>query len=58
MKKALFTTEQIIEILQEQAAGAESVALVRRHGISKAPLYHWMKRCRDQQVSDSPQSTA
>ena len=34
MKKARFTAEQIIAILQEHAAGAEPADLVRRHGIS------------------------
>jgi putative transposase len=38
MKKARFTTEQIIAILQQHAAGAEPADLIRRHGISRATL--------------------
>lgn len=53
MKKARFTTEQIIAILQEHAAGAEPAALIRRHGISKATLSHWKKQYGDLQVSDA-----
>lgn len=41
MKKARFTTEQVVAILQEDAAGAEVTELTRRHGISKATQYHW-----------------
>jgi putative transposase len=53
MKPSRFTTEQIITILQEHAAGAAPGDLVRRHGISKATLYHWKKRYGDLQVSDA-----
>ena len=51
MKKSRFTTEQIIAILQEHAAGA--VELILRHGISRATLYHWKKPYGDLQVSDA-----
>ncbi len=53
MTKARFTTEQIIAILQEHAAGAQAAELIRRHGISRATLYHWKKQCGDLQVSDA-----
>ena len=53
MKKARFTTEQIIGILQEHAAGADVAELTRRHGFSKATLYHWKKRYGDLEVSDA-----
>ena len=53
MKKSRFTTEQIIAILQEHAAGAEAADLIRRHGISRATLYHWKKPYGDLQVSDA-----
>jgi hypothetical protein len=39
MRKTRFTTEQIITILQEHAAGAQAAELTRRHGISRATLY-------------------
>ena len=35
MKKSRFTTEQRIAILQEHAAGASLVELLRRHSISR-----------------------
>lgn len=34
MKTSRFTTEQIVAILQEHAAGASPADLIRRHGIS------------------------
>ena len=58
MKKARFTTEQIITILQEHAAGAEPGDLIRRHGISRATLYHWKQQYGDLQVSDAKRLTA
>ena len=53
MKKARFTTEQIISVLHEHAAGGEVAELARRHGVSKATLYHWKKRYGDLEVSDA-----
>ena len=53
MRKARFTTEQIIAILQEHAAGGQAADLIRRHGISRATLYHWKKRYGDLEVSDA-----
>jgi putative transposase len=53
MKKTRFTTEQIIAILQEHAAGGPPAELIRRHGISRATLYHWKKQYGDLQVSDA-----
>jgi putative transposase len=53
MRKTRFTTEQIITILEEHAAGAQAAELTRRHGISRATLYHWKKQYGDLQVSDA-----
>lgn len=53
MKKSRFTTEQIIAILQEHAAGATPADLMRRHGISRPTFYHWKKQYGDLQVSDA-----
>ncbi len=39
MKKSRFTTDQIIAILQEHAAGATPAELMRRHGISRPTFY-------------------
>jgi putative transposase len=53
MKKSRFTTEQIIAILQEHAAGAAQADLMRRHGISRPTFSHWKKQYGDLQVSDA-----
>jgi putative transposase len=53
MTKSRFTTEQIIAILQEHAAGASPAELMRRHGISRPTVYHWKKQYGDLQVSDA-----
>jgi len=41
MKRSRFTEEQIIAILREQEAGAKTVEVCRRHGISDATFYNW-----------------
>ncbi|GMM62428.1 hypothetical protein NUTIK01_32050 [Novosphingobium sp. IK01] len=41
MKQASFTEEQIIGVLKEQEAGAKTVDLARRHGVSEAMIYNW-----------------
>ena len=41
MKRSRFTEEQIIAILREQEAGAKTVDVCRRHGISDATFYNW-----------------
>ena len=53
MKKARFTTEQIIAFLQEHAAGAAPAELRRRHIVSRQTFYAWKKRYGDLQVSDA-----
>lgn len=53
MRKSRFTTEEIVSILQQQAAGADLTELTRRHGISKTTLYHWRKRYGELEVSDA-----
>ena len=53
MKTSRFTTEPIVAILQENAAGASSADLIRRHGISLPTFYHWKKRFRDLQVNEA-----
>ena len=39
MKRARFTEEQIIGVLREHEAGARTVDLARKHGVSEATLY-------------------
>ena len=44
MRTSRFTEEQIVGILQEHAAGAKTVELVRRHGISRETFYKWRRK--------------
>lgn len=44
MRKSRFSEEQIIAILQEQAAGAKTADVLRRHGISRETFYKWRKK--------------
>lgn len=53
MKRARFSTEQIITILQEHRAGAKAEELGRRHGFSPGSLYVWKQRFGDMEVSDA-----
>ena len=48
MKRSRFNEEQIIAILREQEAGAKTVEVCRKHGISDATFYKWKvsARCR------------
>lgn len=52
MKKGRFSEEKIIEVLREAEAGAKTVDVCRRHGISRETFYRWRKRYGGLQVSD------
>ncbi len=44
MKRARFSEEHIISILNEAEAGAKVTELCRRHGISDATFYTWRSK--------------
>src|SRR5260370_42376155 len=41
MKRKRFSEEQIIGVLKEAAAGAKTLDLCRRHGLSEQTFYRW-----------------
>lgn len=53
MRKSRFTEAQIIAILQEQAAGAKTSDVVRRHGISRETFYKWRRKYAGMGVPDA-----
>jgi len=53
MKRARFTEEQIIGVLREHEAGAKTVDLARKHGVSEATLYNWKAKYGGMDVSEA-----
>lgn len=53
MKRSRFTEEQIIGILKEQEAGAKTVDVCRKHGISDATFYKWKAKYGGMEVSEA-----
>jgi len=53
MKRSRFSEEQIIAILREQEAGAKTVEVCRKHGISDATFYKWKAKYGGMKVSDA-----
>jgi putative transposase len=47
-----FTEEQIIAVLKESEAGAKTVDICRKHGISDATFYKWKGKYSGMEVSD------
>lgn len=53
MKRSRFSEEQIILILKEQEAGAKTVDVCRKHGISDATFYKWKAKFGGMEVSEA-----
>lgn len=53
MKRSRFSEEQIIGILKEQEAGAKTVDVCRKHGISDATFYKWKAKFGGIEVSEA-----
>jgi putative transposase len=53
MKASRFTEEQIIGILREQEAGAKTVDVCRKYGVSGATFYKWKAKYGGLDVSDA-----
>ena len=53
MKRSRFSEEQIIAILREQEAGAKTVEVCRKHGISDATFYKWKSKYGGLEASDA-----
>ena len=53
MKRKRFTEEQIIGVLKEAAAGAKTLDLCRRHGLSEQTFYRWKAKFGGLEVSEA-----
>lgn len=53
MKRSRFSEEQVIGVLREQEAGASTVDVCRKHGISSATFYKWKAKFGGMEVSDA-----
>ena len=53
MKRSRFSEEQIIVILKEQEAGAKTVDVCRKHGISDVTFYKWKSKYGGMEASDA-----
>ena len=53
MRKATFSQEKIIRILQEHEAGHKTADLCREYGISEATFYRWRSKYAGMTVSEA-----
>ena len=53
MKRSRFSEEQIVTILREQEAGAKTVEVCRKYGVSDATFYKWKAKYGGMEVSDA-----
>jgi len=53
MRRSRVSGEQIVGILKEQEAGAQTADLCRRHGISEQTFYTWKKKYGGMDVSEA-----
>jgi putative transposase len=52
MTRKRYTEEQIIAVLKEAQAGANTQELCRKHGMSDATFYKWKAKYAGMEVSD------
>lgn len=52
-RKSKYSEEQIIQILKEAEAGAQTAELCRRHGVSTKTFYQWKAKFAGMTVSDA-----